>query len=202
MFQTIPRKVKGIKTNRSRVLSYDETDVKEMSEEEKKAAEDAAKAAEEAAKGGAGAVLEKTPLEKLEEENHKLAEDRDNYKAVALKRLGKLPGDADFLDKDGNGLTVAEQVRLELLNREIDATEKAKAEEVKRLERENSELKLALKNRPGGSIGGEGGTIVEVKDNVFSAEQLDALRKKAIALKADPEKFIERAKANLANLRK
>ncbi len=54
-----------------------------------------------------------------------------------------------------------------------------------------------MKNRPGDSIGGEGGTIVEVKDNVFSAAQLDALRKKAIALKADPEKFIEKAKANL-----
>lgn len=164
-----------------------------MTEEEKKVAEDAAKAAEEAAKGSAG--IEPSALEKLEEEKVKLMEERDNYKAVALKRLGKLPGDAEFLgDKD---LTVAEQVKLILLDKEIDSKEKAERDEKAKLIRENSELKLALKNRPGGSIGGEGGTIVDVKDNVFSEAQLAELRKKALALKADPEKFIERAKANL-----
>lgn len=165
-----------------------------MTEEEKKAADEAAEAARIAAEGAGGETEIVDPLKEKDEEITKLKEDRDNYKAVALKRLGKLPGDAEFLgDKD---LTVAEQVKLILLDKEIDAAEKAKEDETKKILKENSELKLALKNRPGGSIGSEGGTIVDVKDNVFSAEQLDALRKKAITLKADPEKFIERAKAN------
>ncbi len=169
-----------------------------MTVEEQKAADDAAKlAADEAERVRLEEELKNAPLKKLEEENAKLKEDRDNYKAVALKRLGKLPGDADFLDKDGNGLTVAEQVRLELLDREIESNTKARDEETKRLIKENGELRLAIKNRPGGSIGSEGGTIVDVKDNVFTEVQLAELRKKALALKADPEKFIERAKQNI-----
>ena len=143
-------------------------------------------------------VIEIDPITKLEEENAKLIEERDNYKAVALKRLGKLPGDAEFLDKDGNGeLSVAEQVRLALLDREIATNEKAKKDETARLVKENSELRLAIKNRPGGSIGGEGGSGAEVKDNVFSEAQIAVLRQTASRLKADPEKFIEQAKKNL-----
>lgn len=143
--------------------------------------------------------VEKTELELALERAKKAEEERDNYKAVALKRLGKLPGDAEFLDKDGNGeLSVAEQVRLALLDREV---EKARAEEVvarEKLIKENSELRLALKNRPGSSIGGNGGgSSVETKDNIFSEAQLQALRAKAQRLKADPEKFIQQAKDNL-----
>jgi hypothetical protein len=143
-------------------------------------------------------VIEIDPITKLEEENAKLIEERDNYKAVALKRLGKLPGDAEFLDTTGNGeLSVAEQVRLALLDREIATNEKAKKDETARLVKENSELRLAIKNRPGGSIGGEGGSGAEVKDNVFSEAQIAVLRQTASRLKADPEKFIEQAKKNL-----
>lgn len=143
--------------------------------------------------------VEKTELELALERAKKAEEERDNYKAVALKRLGKLPGDAEFLDKDGNGeLSVAEQVRLALLDREV---EKARAEEVvarEKLIKENNELRLALKNRPGSSIGGNGGgSSVETKDNIFSEAQLQALRAKAQRLKADPEKFIQQAKDNL-----
>ncbi len=143
--------------------------------------------------------VEKTELELALERAKKAEEERDNYKAVALKRLGKLPGDAEFLDKDGNGeLSVAEQVRLALLDREV---EKARAEEVAardKLIKENNELRLALKNRPGSSIGGNGGgSSVETKDNIFSEAQLQALRAKAQRLKADPEKFIQQAKDNL-----
>lgn len=143
--------------------------------------------------------VEKTELELALERAQKAEEERDNYKAVALKRLGKLPGDAEFLNKDGNGeLSVAEQVRLALLDREV---EKARAEEVAardRLIKENNELRLALKNRPGSSIGGNGGgSSVETKDNIFSEAQLQALRAKAQRLKADPEKFIQQAKDNL-----
>ena len=139
------------------------------------------------------------PLTKLQEENARLSEERDNYKAVALKRLGKLSGDAEFLgiEKDGE-LSVAEQVRLALLDREIQKNKEAEQAEVKRMTKENAELRLALKNRPGSSIGGgSSGASTEVKDNVFSAAQLETLRTRALRLKADPEKFIEAAKTNL-----
>ena len=168
-----------------------------MTEEEKKVADAKALAEAEAKKAVVvEPVIEIDPITKLEEANAKLIEERDNYKAVALKRLGKLPGDAEFLDKDGTGLSVAEQVRLALLDREIESNKRAKEDETRRLVKENSELKLALKNRPGGSIGSEGGSVVEVKDNVFSTEQLAKLRETALKIKADPDKFIEQARKN------
>lgn len=159
-------------------------------------------AAKVAAEAEQAQEIESDPLLKLQEENKKLAEERDNYKAVALKRLGKLPGDAEFLDgTNESGLSVAEQVRVELLNREIAKNEEAKQAEIRRITKENAELRLALKNRPGSSIGGDSGSTVDTKDNVFSPAQLETLRQKALRLKADPEKFIENAKKNLLNSR-
>jgi len=155
---------------------------------------EAAKAAAEVEQAQA---IESNPLIKLQEENKKLSEERDNYKAVALKRLGKLPGDAEFLDGDNDsGLSVAEQVRIELLNREIAKNKEAEQAEVRRITKENAELRLALKNRPGSSIGGDSGSSVDVKDNVFSPAQITALTEKAKRLKADPTTFIENAKRN------
>lgn len=143
-------------------------------------------------------VAEIDPIAKLKEENEKITEERDNYKNVALKRLGKLPGDSEFLGgEEGKDLSVAEQVRLALLDREIASNHKAQEEETRRILRENSELRLALKNRPGSGVGSDSGTGGESKDNVFSAQQIEALKAKAVRLNADPEKFIESAKANL-----
>ena len=143
-------------------------------------------------------VLEVDELAKRDEEIAKLKEERDNYKTVALKRLGKLDGDAEFMavDKE-SGLTVEEQVKKTLVEREIARIEQDKANDAKRLAKENAELRLALKNRPGSGLGGDSGGSAEVKDNVFSSQQLEALKQKAVRLKADPEKFIENAKANL-----
>lgn len=175
-----------------------------MTEEEKKAAE-AKELADKAAQDEADRIAKEAadkalaeandPLKKKDEEIAKLKEDRDNYKAVALKRLGKLPGDAEFL---GNSeLSVQEQIKLALLDKEIDTAEKAKEDETKALVRKVSELTLALKNRPNQATGGEGGgSGVEVKDNVFSAEQINELKKRAIRLKVDPDKFVENAKKN------
>lgn len=158
-------------------------------------------------KGAEGAVeqpVQKTDLELALERAEKAEADRDNYKKVALQRLGKLPGDAEFLDKEGNGeLSVAEQVRLALLDREV---EKAREEEKvarEKLIKENAELRIALKNQPGSSVGSGsgGGAGLEVKDNIFNEAQLAELRKRALRIKADPEKFIENAKKNITNRR-
>lgn len=129
----------------------------------------------------------------------KLTEERDNYKHVALKRLGKLPGDADFVPgvDEKTGLTVEEQVRKTLLENELAKAEATKDAENKKLARENAELRLALKNQPGNGLGGGGSESgPEVKDNVFSEAQLADLRKRAELVKADPVKFIESAKKN------
>ena len=151
-------------------------------------------------------VVVTDPIAEKDKEIAKLKEDRDNYKAVALKRLGKLPGDAEFLagtDKDKKELSVAEQIKIALLDKEIELNERAKDEEIKKIVRENGELKIALKNRPGDSIGsGSGNSGVEVKDNVFSAEQIIALKSRATKLGLDPDKFIENAKKNLLNKQK
>lgn len=138
-------------------------------------------------------------ITKKDEEIAKLAEERDNYKKVALKRLGKNPADAEFLGEDGKDIqsAIEEAVRLQLLDSEIARKGQEREAEIKRMAKENSELRLALKNRPGASIGGDSGASSEVKDNVFSPQQLEALKQKALRLKADPEKFIESAKQNL-----
>lgn len=143
-------------------------------------------------------VVEKDALTLAQEQIAKVTEERDNYKAVALKRLGKLPGDAELLDKDGDGgLSVQEQVRIALLDREVDSALRAKDEAAAKIIKENAELRLALKNQPGGGLGGDSGTGTEVKDNVFSAAQIEALKKRAAQIGADPEKFVENAKENL-----
>jgi hypothetical protein len=178
-----------------------------MTDEEKQAAADAkaaeeaaAQEAEEAAKAEALKAAEQTIAEK-DAQLEKLREERDNYKTVALKRLGKLPGDAEFAAgvDEKTGLTVEETVRKELLEREIAAAEREKDDTLRTQAREIAELKLALKNRPDGAIGNGSGssTPVTPKDNVFSEDQLAELRRRAERLKADPEKFIEQARKNV-----
>lgn len=158
-----------------------------------KAAEDK-KAADEAEVNAATTLLTAKDAEIA-----KLQEDLGNYKNVALKRLGKLPGDAGFVAGDEDtGLTVEEQVKAALLEREISIKQAEKDTEIRRLAKENAELRLAAKNRPGDATGGgSGGPTTEVKDNTFSPAQLEELKKRAIKLKADPEKFIENARKNL-----
>lgn len=142
---------------------------------------------------------EVNPIDELQAKLKKTEEERDNYKKVALVRKGKLPGDADFFSEENQAeLSVAEQVRIALLDREAEQIKQQEKTEVTKLVRENSELKLALKNRPNSSMGGGGsGSSVEVKDGVFSQAQLDDLTKRAERLKTDPVKFIENAKKNL-----
>lgn len=139
-------------------------------------------------------------ITELNDQVSKLTAERDNFKTVAMKRLGKLPGDAEYLetaDKE-TGLTVQEQINQALIQKELDSTQQHRDSEFKRIALENAELKLALKNRPGTGLGGSGGSSTsEVKDNNFSEQQLAELRKTAARLKTDPDKFIENFRKNL-----
>jgi len=143
--------------------------------------------------------VEKTELELVQEQLAKAIEERDNYKNVALARKGKLPGDSEFFKEGQEGeLSVAEQVRIALLERDVQKNLEAERQAQAKLIKENNELRLALKNRPGSSMGGSGGgSSVETKDNVFSESQIQALTAKAKRLNADPVKFIQNAKENL-----
>lgn len=138
-----------------------------------------------------------TKVTELEAKLAKMTEERDNYKTGLLQKKGKLPSE-ELNNEDVDGLSVADQVELALKNRDIEKALAEKEQEVKRIIRENSELKLALKNQPEGSIGG-GGTsgVVEVKDNLLSKEQIEAIKAKAKSANLDPEKFLERFKQNI-----
>ena len=83
------------------------------------------------------------------------------------------------------------------MDKEIAIKEEQRHAEINRLAKENAELKLTVKNRPGTSFGGSTGSSTEVKDNMFSPEQLVTLIAKAKRLNTDPEKFIESYKNNL-----
>lgn len=142
-------------------------------------------------------VEEKDLLTLKDEEILKLREERDNYKAAALQRKGRLPADSEVLGEDFD-LFVEEKVKTILADKEISRREQEKTDEIRRMQKENAELRLAFQNRPGGSMGGSGsGSSVEVKDNVFSSAQIDELTKRAKRIGADPVKFIESAKGNL-----
>ena len=143
-------------------------------------------------------VVEPDALTLAQEKLAKAEEERDNYKAVALKRLGKLPGDAEFLNGgEDTEMTVAEQVRLQLLDREVEITRKEEKDAQAKLIKENAELRLLVSNKPNNPLGGSAGATSEVKDSVFSEAQLAVLTQKANRLKVDPVTFIANAKKNL-----
>lgn len=143
-------------------------------------------------------VEEKSLLQQKDDEIAQLTTERNNYRTAALARKGKLPADSEFLGDDFDAF-VDEKIKSALVDNEITRKQAEKDAEYARVMKENSELRLAAQNRPGGAMGGSGGgSTVEVKDNVFSAAQIDALTQKAKRLGADPVQFIEKAKQNLA----
>lgn len=146
-------------------------------------------------------VVETDPIIEKDAQIAKLTVDLDNYRRVALKRLGKLPGDSDFLeDADKKtGLTVEEQIAKALLEKEVQSYMSEKDSLIKKQSKELSELRLALKNRPETNSAGSGSTdaTVTVKDNLISEAQKATLTATAKSLHLDPDKFIERFKANL-----
>lgn len=185
--------------------------------DEKKKAEEAAAAkvaadaaaatakAEADAKALAEAGAPAAEIAAKEAEIRKLTEDRDNYRAVALKRLGKLPGDGKLLDGEGSkeiASMIEEQVRAALIDRELDRTVKERDDKITALAKENSELRLAMNNRPGNGLGGGGsGAGVDVKDNVFSETQITEMTKRAQRLKMDPVTYIAKAKSVILSRR-
>lgn len=134
----------------------------------------------------------------------KLTSDLESYKHVALKRLGKNPGDADFVAgvDEKTGLTIEETVKKTLIEGEVARTINEKDEIARKLVKENSELRLALKNRPEAAIGGGSGDNLQVKDNILSEQQITQIKTTALRLKVkDVDAYVEKAKANLLKTR-
>lgn len=137
-------------------------------------------------------------LAQKEAEIAKLVEERDNYRTAALARKGKLAADSEFLGEDFDEF-VDNKIKTVLADQEIARRNAEKDAELARIKKENAELRLAASNRPNASMGGiGGGSSVEVKDNVFSPQQIEVLTAKAKRIGADPVKFIESAKMNIA----
>lgn len=144
-------------------------------------------------------TVEVDPIAEANARATKAEHERDNYKKVALKRLGKLPNDAEFLSgtEDTSELSVQEQIKLALLDEEVKRALESKETAYQKVVRERDEALLALKNRPNTPIGGDSTTTVAVKDNVLSDSQIETLTAQATRLKVDPAKFIESFKTNL-----
>lgn len=149
-------------------------------------------------------VIEIDMIAAKDAEIARIATERDNYKNVALKRLGKLPGDADFVAgmDEKTGLTVEETVKKTLLDGEYAKASAEKDEISKKLAKENAELRLALKNRPETALGGGSGDTLEVKDNILSEQQIASIKATAVRLKVkDVDAYVETAKRNLLKSR-
>lgn len=166
-----------------------------MTEDEKKAAEAnaLATAQEEERKRKEAEANAKSPeqirIEELEKEKAAILERETNYKLAYLKEKKKNDGaNPDETDEE----RIRRITREELANKEIAAIDKEKEELFKKTLRENSELKLAIKNKiPDKPSGGTHNEIPEVKDTILTDEQLAALRARGWT-----DKDIERYKKN------
>jgi hypothetical protein len=125
----------------------------------------------------------------LDADKAKAIEEAANWKVAALKNKGKLP-DTDESEEERIARIVAEK----LSTNKVEAIDTEKDALLKKMAKENKELKLANLNKtnmPPASIGSHS-EAQPVKDTVITQEQLDAFKKRGWT-----EKDIERYKKNL-----
>lgn len=93
----------------------------------------------------------------------RIDKEKDNYRRGILKAKGKLPDDPNEESPEDTMRRIA---REELLNTQSAQAQASKEELVKKMAKENSELKLALKNRTNITVpsGGSAGSEVEPKN--------------------------------------
>lgn len=130
-------------------------------------------------------------LDAMAKELDRVTSDRDNYRDGLLKAKAKAKSDGTDLDMDE---VVSIKVSEARLNDKISELKKSQEETIKRLARENSEAKLALKNRiAAGAASGAGSSQAEevVQKDYFSPAQLEELKKKY------PKMDLERLKKNM-----
>lgn len=136
-------------------------------------------------------------IAELEAENQKLASERDNYKEGMLKAKGKISGEGSSEStEETEDERVRRIVREEEINKDIAKNNAEKDALLKKVLRENEELKLASMNRnqtstaTGSSTENTGGIV---KSTIITPEQENYFRN---TLKWS-DKDIERYKHNL-----
>lgn len=135
----------------------------------------------------------------LLEANKKLASERENMRKGMLKAKGKWhepePVESEPPQEVNTEMEELVKQSISKLDTEFAESEKQLETEVKRLAKENKELKKSLANRSqvGGNVGGASNVETPVKDHQLSEEKLSHLKN---VLKWSPEK-IEAFKLNL-----
>lgn len=133
-------------------------------------------------------------LAELEAEKNKAIEEAANYRLAFLKEKQKRHNDSDFSDEETEEEKVARLVKEEVAKQKIAQLDAEKEQLLKKILKENQELKLAQLNKtdtPPASIGGHSeGT--PVKSTIITPEQLAAFKARGWT-----DKDIERYKQNL-----
>lgn len=132
----------------------------------------------------------------LEDENKRLTVERENYRSGYLKATSKLklkdiePEDKMASDDERIRSIVAQQ----LADSQLMQNQQKMADLVKKMARENQELKLASVNKPGTSsaIAGAGAAPSPTLTQGISAETVDLMKKRGWS-----DKMIEKYKENL-----
>lgn len=131
-------------------------------------------------------------IAQLEAEKAAITERELNYKVAYLKEKKKNE------DNDYEGESDEDRIRRitreELAEREVTRIDSEKEDLLKKLARENKELRLATQNKTTNISTGAGGSTEQpiVRSTVITPEQLDALKARGFN-----EKDIERYKKNL-----
>lgn len=134
--------------------------------------------------------------EALLKENERINSEKENYKRGILKAKGKLPEEEELDESEDE--RIDRKVREQILSiREIETKQKEQ-EVIKKLIRQNKELKLTAQNRAqvsSASSGSSGEGKPESKQEYFTSEQLAYFKKRGInpeTVKANLNKYKEK----------
>lgn len=143
-------------------------------------------------------------LKARDERIQKLQEEKDNYRKMGLKWKKEASNDDDKLSDEEKIRQIAQQTAQEMiLGSELARANAEKEEIIKKMAKENAELKATVANKaqisnmPGGASQPNDKITVEK----LAPEQKAELEAKARELGVDPVKFIAKAVENLAKIK-
>jgi hypothetical protein len=140
-------------------------------------------------------------LEEKDAEIARLAKEKDNYKRGLLVAKGKLPED-DYQDGEDVEVKMRRIVQEELINSQLAKTQAEKDNVIRKMAKQNEELRLAVKNRTqvnSANSVGFSNEEPEVKKEIWSKDQLEQFKSigDAAGIKLDPSKVAENYKKYL-----
>jgi hypothetical protein len=138
---------------------------------------------------------------KIEADNIKLQEERDNYRKAYLKKAKGEAEEPDFEDESEDE-RIRRIFREEQFNSKEAENQRKKDELNQKIIKENEELRKALANRSQINSSSQGSNMdkPEVKGNsMFSPDQEAELRARAAKLNINPEEYLAEVAGNLGN---